>query len=152
MFKSRVAIVFLAFGLTGCMGTSAVVQSADARPGDDLIPPSFAGNFFTEICLTTAPSFEGVPQAIAGEPFVQHSEYGTYYHKFADLSIKVSDYGCSLVFRSDVGVDATISELAKGVTKNAANWGVTIPRNLDITSREAPYGVGRLFRIGLPRS
>ncbi|MGR3839594.1 MAG: hypothetical protein ACU0A2_14705, partial [Cognatishimia sp.] len=42
---------------------------------------------------------------------------GTYYHKFADLSIKVSDYGCSLVFRSEMSIDDTIAELAKGTAK-----------------------------------
>lgn len=143
--------ISLTLASAGCVSSSGVARSADAEPGVDLIPPSFAGNFFTEICLTTAPSFERVGQAIAGEPFVQNSGTGTYYHKFADLSIKVSDYGCSLVFKSEMSVDDTLSELAKGVTKNASNWGVTIPKNLDITSRPSPTGDGRYFRIGLPR-
>ena len=152
MSKSFLFAATLSIGLGGCNVHSGVAQSSSATPGTDLIPPSFAGNFFTEICLTTAPSFDGVPQAIAGEPFVQHSETGTYFHKFADLSIKVTDLGCSLVFKSSLSVDATLEELAKGVTKNAENWGVTIPRNLHISSRPAPEGDGRYFLVRLPNS
>ncbi|MCG7492923.1 hypothetical protein [Thalassobius sp. Cn5-15] len=138
--------------VSACMKGVGVSLSPNAQPGEDLIPPSYAGNFFTEVCLRTAPNFTGVPQAISGEPFVQHQETGTYFHKFADLSVKVSDYGCSLVFKSEADVDNTIAELAKGVTKNAANWNVQIPRTLDVTSNASPDGKGRYFRIGLPRS
>ena len=148
MKYSSFSAVLFAVVLSGC---ADIQVSPDAAPGKNLIPPSFAGNFFTEICLTTAPDFEGVPQAIAGEPFVQHSETGTYFHQFADLSIKASERGCSLVFRSEMSIDETLSELANGTVKNAANWGVTIPRNIDVISYPDPDGNGRYFRIGLPR-
>lgn len=151
MHLSKTTAILSVLILSACMRDTVVPLSPNAEPGADLIPPDFAGNFFTEVCLTTAPEFIDVPQAIAGEPFVQHQETGTYFHKFADLSIKVSDYGCSLVFKSEAGVDETISALAKGVKQNAANWGVKIPRNLDVTSHAAPDGTGRYFRIGLPR-
>jgi hypothetical protein len=141
-----------AMSLTGCVNPSRVAESPNAGPGSNLIQPDFAGNFFTEVCLTTAPDFVRVGQAIAGEPFVRNQSTGTYYHKFADLSIKVSDYGCSLVFKSELSIDETISGVAQGVAKNAENWGVTIPRNLDITSNPSPDGKGRYYRIGLPRS
>jgi hypothetical protein len=150
---SKCTAFFLTISLSGCINTThvPVPESAVARPGEDLIPPSFAGNFFTEICLTTAPDFQNVPQAISGEPFIRHSETGTYYHRFSDLSIKVAGYGCSLVFKSELSIDETISELANGVAMNAENWGVQIPRNLDITSNPSPDGKGRYYRIGLPR-
>ena len=152
MKTSLFTAAFLAMSLTGCVSPSGVAESPNAGPGPNLIQPDFAGNFFTEICLTTAPSFERVGQAISGEPFVRNQSTGTYYHKFANLSIKVSDYGCSLVFKSELNIDETISGLAQGVTQNAENWGVTIPRNLDITSNPSPDGNGRYYRIGLPRS
>lgn len=151
MIKPFITTLVFLLSLVGCVKEVGLLQSPNAEPGSNLIPPSFAGNFFTEICLTTAPSFENVPQAISGEPFVQHQETGTYFHKFADLSIKVHDYGCSLVFKSEMSVGETISELAKGVAKSAENWGVEIPRNMDITSKKSPDGNGRYFRIGLPR-
>ena len=151
MLISKYPFVLLALALTGCLNVAGVAESPNARPGKNLIPPGLAGNFFTEVCLVTAPNFEEVPQSIAGEPFIRHQETGTYFHKFADLSIKVSDYGCSLVFKSELSIDETISGLAAGVTKNAQNWNVTIPRNLDITSDPSPDGNGRYFRIGLPR-
>lgn len=138
--------------LSGCLGTASVPISTNASPGEGLIPPSFAGNFFTEICLVTAPSFEGVPNAIAGEPFTQNSNTGTYYHNFSDLSIKVHEQGCSLVFKSDLDVDETVAELARGTAKNAKNWGVEIPRNISITSNASPDGKGRYYRMSIPRS
>lgn len=152
MFKNLIFVAAFTLLTTGCAPNVNVAQSLEASPGPDLIPPSYAGNFFTEICLTTAPSFSGVPRAIAGEPFVQHTGTGTYYHKYADLSIKVSEYGCSLVFRSEMSIDDTIAELAKGTAKNLENWGLTLPDNLDITSYASPRGNGRYFRIGAPRS
>jgi hypothetical protein len=151
MLKPRFSVFLITFFVASCVKGVGVEQSASAQPGQDLIPPSFAGNFFTEICLTTAPSFENVSHAISGEPFVQHQKTGTYFHKYADLSIKVSDYGCSLVFKSGLGVDETLSELAKGVSMNAENWGVKIPRNIDISSNASPDGKGRYFRVGLRR-
>ncbi|WP_299917511.1 hypothetical protein [uncultured Roseobacter sp.] len=151
MLNPRCTVILFSLVLAGCAEGQWTPQSPNARPGSDLLPPSFAGNFFTEICLTTAPSFEKVQQAIAGEPFVQDQKTGTYFHKFADLSIKVSDYGCSLVFKSELSIDETVSELATGVTKNAANWGVDIPPNIDVTSDASPDGRGRYFRIGVPR-
>ena len=138
--------------LSGCLGTGSVPISANASPGQDLMPPSFAGNFFTEICLVTAPSFEGVPNAIAGEPFTQNSKTGTYYHNFADLSIKVHEQGCSLVFKSELDVDKTITKLAHGTRKNAKNWSVEIGRNISVTSRPSPDGRGRYYRMSIPRS
>jgi hypothetical protein len=152
LLKSKFSVFLFVLALVGCGDLAVIRESPDARPGENLIPPEFAGNFFTEICLVTAPSFDRVPQAISGEPFVRHATTGTYFHKFADLSIKVSDYGCSLVFRSEMSVDETISGLAAGVQKNAANWDVVIPRNLDITSKPSPISTGRYFRIGLPRT
>ena len=151
MLKSILSVVLFVSLVAGCVTAAGVAQSPNARPGHDLIPPSFAGNFFTEICLSTAPSFDNVPQAISGEPFVQDQVTGTYFHKYADLSIKVSDYGCSLVFQSELGIDETIAELAKGVRMNSENWGVEIPWNIDITSIPSPLGNGRYYRIGLPR-
>jgi hypothetical protein len=151
MFIRKYTMPFFALALSGCLNSASVAESPNARPGKNLIPPDFAGNFFTEVCLVTAPSFEGVAGAIAGEPFVRHKQTGTYFHKFADLSIKVSDYGCSLVFKSELSKDETLAGLAAGVTKNAKNWNVTVPRNLDITSNPSPDGKGRYFRIGLPR-
>ncbi|WP_220801417.1 hypothetical protein [Roseobacter sp. OBYS 0001] len=151
MPKLRLTFALFVLVLAGCAGSPRVAQSPNAQPGSELLPPSFAGNFFTEVCLTTAPSFEKVPQAIASDPFVQDQKTGTYFHKFANLSIKVSDYGCSLVFKSVLSIDETVAELAAGTTKNAANWGVEIPRNIEVTSNPSPDGKGRYFRISVPR-
>ena len=148
MLISKYALVLFALAFSGCFN---VAESANARTGGSLIRSDFAGNFFTEICLITAPNFQEVPQAIAGEPFYRHQETGTYFHKFADLSIKVSEYGCALVFKSELSIDETISGLAAGTAKTAKKWNVTLPRNLDITSHPSPDGRGRYFRIGLPR-
>jgi len=149
MLVSKLRAALIALALAGCASAIGIERSPTASPGPNLIPPSFAGNFFTEICLTTAPGFEGAHKAIAGEPFVQHEVSEIFFHKFADLSIKVSEKGCSLVFRSELGIDETVAGLAEGVTKNAANWGVTIPRNIEVTSNPAAHGEGRYFRIGL---
>ena len=151
MLISKYALVLFALAFSGSANIASIAESSNIHPGKNLIRPDFAGNFFTEICLVTAPNFLEVPQAIAGEPFFRHKKTGTYFHKFADLSIKVSDYGCSLVFKSESSIDETISGIAAGVTKNAKSWNVTVPRNLDITSNPSPDGSGRYFRIGLPR-
>ena len=152
MFKTKIFAVLIALAAAGCTDISGIPQSATASPGKNLISAEAAGRLFAETCLATAPNFKHVAQEISGKPFVQHSESKTYYHTSDNLSVKVSGYGCSLVFKSEKSVDDTVSELANGVSNSARKLGFEVPRNIDVNSYAYPNERGRYFRIGLPRT
>jgi len=137
--------------VSGCSAPIDFPESADARPGQNLVSPSAAGSLFAEVCLRTAPSFQTALQVISDAPYVKNSETDVYYHKFDNLSFKVGEYGCSMVFRSDLSIDQTLSGMANGTVQVANRWNIEVPRNIDVTSRPSADGNGRLYTIGLPR-
>jgi hypothetical protein len=137
--------------VTGCSASTGIEVSSNASPGDTLASPGLAANIFAEACLTTAPGFENVSQKIAGRPFVRSRETGIYFHKQWDLSVNVSDYGCTLVFRSESTTDDIRSEISNSIAKSAKDLAIKMPGNISITSIRSPVGAGRYYRVGLPR-
>lgn len=93
MRERRTAFFFFALVVFGCTGAQLGAQNPDAELGSGILPPNSAGQLFTEVCLTTAPSFEQVPQTVAKRPFVQHSETGTYFHKHATSQSRFTNMG-----------------------------------------------------------
>lgn len=106
--------------------------SARAAPGESWPSPTLAAEIFARVCIETAPSFDGAVPALAAYPVVQHATTGTYYNRFENLSVKLFDGKCSLVFASPVGPEAVIPELAQGTLKAL---GRRPPPGIDITSR-----------------
>lgn len=117
--------------------------NAGAGPGKSHPSPTLAAEIFAKVCIETAPGFQGAIPALANYPMVQNATTGTYYNRFENLSVKLFDGKCSLVFGSPAGPKAVIPELASGTVKAL---GKRPPPGIDITSRAAPDGL-RYFRM-----
>ncbi|MGB1234358.1 MAG: hypothetical protein ACPG5U_01335 [Planktomarina sp.] len=147
----RILTVVLAGAiLAGCAAPtppSPQIAGVGVGPGNSLPSPRLAGEIFANVCLKTLPRFAGAKTAIAAYPFTQHPTSGTYYHDFENLSVKLHNDTCSMVFGSPSDPAAVIPQLAQG-TKATIN---PVPRNIDITSRPGPDGL-RYFRMGIKKS
>jgi len=81
-------------------GTSTLARSASAGPGSKPVTSSTAVNYFTALCGQTDKSRANVETAAAANGFVQNTSTTTYYHQQNDLSVKLTDGVCSIVFVS----------------------------------------------------
>ena len=135
-----------AFALTACMtSTGQIASSPNAGPGKETLSAFDAGVIFADVCLTRGPNFEGAKQGISGFPFTQNSGTGTYYHNRANLSVKVTNVQCSMVYGTNAPVDDTVKGLADGT---ASVLKAKAPRGINVTSQVAVDGI-RYFRLGI---
>ena len=75
----------------------------------------------------------------------QNSRTGTYYHNTGNLSVKVTQKQCSLVFGTNVPIDDVVDGAAKGTISIT---GPKPPKGIEITSKVAPDGL-RYFRFAI---
>ena len=133
--------------LAGCVGSDTQVSSKpNAGPGTQFTTPVEAGRIFAKACVLTEPTFKGAEKALLTYPITHSSTTGTYYHNSDNLSVKVHQGTCSLVFGANKSTDAVIDGLARGSMSVAPE----LPRDIDITSHKGPDGV-TYFRLGLER-
>ncbi len=121
-----------------------VSKSPDAGPGQRLLSPYDAGVIFADTCLIRGPNFEDAEEGVRVHNVTQNSETGTYYHNAANLSVKVANGQCSLVFATDKQVDDTVFQLAQGTVSMV----YPVPAGVDVTSRVEADGL-RYFRIAI---
>lgn len=99
------AVVLLV--LAGCQTTSVegdvptIEQSEDARPGALMVSPARAGQVFSDLCVAPAPTFEATEAAAAQNGLVDNPRLETYFHPSENISVKLEDGACSMVFASD---------------------------------------------------
>jgi hypothetical protein len=74
--------------------------SADAGPGTNPISAERARAVFSALCVAQRGSPAGTEAAAAADGFVRNTTYGTYYHPRDNLSVKLIDGDCSMVFAS----------------------------------------------------
>lgn len=115
----RLPAVFMGlalFALSACASTpignpvagkpAAIQVSDDAQPGPNPISANRAVAVYEALCLKQLPKFAGTEQAaIAEGGFVKHRSFGTYYHQRDNLSVKLINDGCSMVFQSTETVE-----------------------------------------------
>lgn len=86
------------------LAPAAIVQSSSAAPGTRPLRAFDAVNQFRRVCVAALPDFKTMPARL-GKGFVQHSVTGTYFSRQYDLSFKLIENDCSMVFavRGDAG-------------------------------------------------
>lgn len=107
-------------GLCACQPTDApttaaaplIKTSATAGPGSNPISATRARSVFASLCINQRGSQSGTEAAAAADGFVKNTTYGTYYHPRDNLSVKLIDGDCSMVFVST----ASAAELQKALT------------------------------------
>lgn len=114
------AVVLLA--VAGCQTNAVdgdapgIQQSADARPGGLMVSPARAGEVFSELCVVTAPTFEGTELAAAQNGFVENTTLETYYHPSENISVKLEGADCSMVFASEADQAEVENALVQGLS------------------------------------
>ncbi|MCX7300155.1 MAG: hypothetical protein NTX73_07205 [Rhodobacterales bacterium] len=91
--------------------------SADAGPGTNPISAERARAVFSALCVDQRGSPAGTEAAAAADGFVKNTTYGTYYHPRDNLSVKLINGDCSMVFasRAPVGeLEAALTSLTAG--------------------------------------
>jgi len=92
--------------------TPALSRSASAGPGSKSVPASQALKYFTSLCGQIGNGRPSVEAAAAANGFVQNTKTTTYYHSQNNLSVKLADQNCSIVFVSKDDPSAVRSEFA----------------------------------------
>lgn len=118
------ALVAAAVGLCACQPTDTpatmtapvIKTSAQAGPGSNPITAARARSVFASLCVTQRGSPSGTEAAAAADGFVKNTTYGTYYHPRDNLSVKLINGDCSMVFVSS----ASATELREALTSLAS--------------------------------
>ena len=123
------------------------VQSG-AGPGAGIASPETAGEIFARACVETAPSYAGTSAALNPYGFRQNRETGTFYNVTLNLSVKVTQERCSLVFANN----APATQVEAGVARGAASVvaGGRLPRNITVVPSATSGGL-RYYRVALDR-
>lgn len=82
-------------------GSGRVARAADAAPGERAVPATRAAQYYAALCGQAANGRRAVEGAAGANGFVQNTKTGTYYHPIDDLSVKLTDNICSVVFASN---------------------------------------------------
>ncbi|MFK7764858.1 MAG: hypothetical protein AB8B62_16465 [Roseobacter sp.] len=80
---------------------TTLARSNSAGPGPKLVPASVAAQFFEALCGNARAGRSAVEQAAAVNGFVQNTRTTTYYQQSYNLSVKLVEAKCSLVFASN---------------------------------------------------
>lgn len=133
--------------LAACDGPGSHIARDDIGPGPKLLDPLLPGEVFAQICLTEYPNLQAARNKSVSSGFTPDSTTGTYYNNRSNISVKITEDECSLVFGSKDEPDVVIPRLAKGTVNFVPNP----PRNISITSRMENDGL-RYYRMGIPSS
>jgi hypothetical protein len=93
---------------------------------------------FARVCLLTTPAFAGAPRVISEYPFTQSAQTGTYFHNQLDLSIKVTDERCSLVFVTLESPDTFVPGVSRGTARHVSPS--EMPDDIHFSSRVHEQG------------
>ena len=145
---SAMLAICLSAGCTAIPGEIPV--SATAGPGPNVLSAFDAGVIFADAFLIRGANFEDHRQGLAGFPFTQNSATGTFYHNTANLSVKVTDAQCSMVYVANASNDAEIDNAVSGLAQGSrsALQGLPAPRGINVTSTAGPQGQ-RFFRLAI---
>ncbi len=142
----------LAIGIAaGCAAPpDQIPVSPSAGPGPNIMSAFDAGVIFTDVCLTRGPNFEDAVQGLSGFSFTQNAATGTYYHNTANLSVKVRDEQCSMVYGVNANTEAEIDAVVSGLADGTASvlQGTFAPSGIDVRSSRGPDDL-RYFRLGI---
>ncbi len=118
-----------ALALAACQSTTgsqeqgsapaSIQRSANAGPGTRSVSLARAEETFFDVCIQNGPSFQGTETAAANLGFVQNTRTATYYHPRYNLSVKLVDGTCSMVFMSNDGqveVEQALEALSTSTT------------------------------------
>lgn len=108
-----------------------ITRSANAGPGSRALSSNEAAAIFINLCLSQKPGFAGTQQAAAQNGFVLNTQFGTYYHPRFNLSVKLVNGRCSMVFAprtSLADTEAAIRAAAPGAQFNASTGTARLSR------------------------
>ena len=128
-----------------CTSFGVAATAAENEVGNLLVAPSSAGRLFVQACVHTRPDFAKTQDVMNAIGFVPHPKTGTYFDGKHNLSFKVHNGQCSLVFGTLQDTEEVVSELAEGAMSVEAQ----LPGNISITSNPGPDGI-RYFRLSIP--
>ena len=103
----------------------AIRVSDKASPGSQVITAARAAQVFGDLCVRNLPNFAGIESDAAQNGFVWNSTFGTYYHPTENLSVKLVDGTCSMVFQSSADLPAlqgSIGALSSRATISARSF------------------------------
>jgi hypothetical protein len=122
----RMALTLAAFAaLAACQpaspavpsGAQTIRTSAEAAPGTAPISIDRARAVFSSLCIAGLGSRTTTEKAAAEGGFVKSASTGTYYHPRDNLSVKLIDGDCSMVFASNAperDLEAALTSLTAG--------------------------------------
>ena len=102
--NSRSSVIGLALALGACGASNPPVTS-----GDQQVDPIFAASIYSDVCVSTAPSFTDAGTAAANRQFKEEPGSGTYFHEILYLRITVAETRdartCTMIFATDAFSD-----------------------------------------------
>lgn len=150
-FKTLIPLVVGLTTLSACVEpttTAAPNTAAFSGPGSTLVTVADATTMFNSVCVQTAPSFTKAASVLASMPFQQNPATGTYFHKNLNLSVKLANGGCSMVFVSEEATPTLGLALAMQVSaangQNSADIGMDASTGGTMT--QGPAGTTFTFR------
>ena len=90
--------------------TNNLAQSANAGPGTKRISSDQAAELFTIVCIGSLPDFATMLTKF-DRGFVQNSKTGTVYSRQYDVSFKLINNDCSMVFSTDDSAGETLAKM-----------------------------------------
>ncbi|SMO54790.1 hypothetical protein SAMN06265380_102159 [Ruegeria faecimaris] len=78
-----------------------IKRSSNAGPGANPVSAGQATAYFRALCGQAELGRSALEDAAAANGFVQNSKTTTYFHQKQDLSVKLTDTACSIVFVSN---------------------------------------------------
>lgn len=105
------------------LSAEPIPSSPSAGPGSVRLSAAQAAQAFSRVCVASLPDFATAPQRL-GEGFVQNSTTGTYYNSRLNLSFKLIDGDCSMVFGSSANSASVLNQLSATHPDTRARTGV----------------------------
>lgn len=141
-----IALVAGTLALAACQPTTtpatasapAIKVSANAGPGANPISTARARSVFASLCVATGGSLSATEAAAAADGFIRHASFGTYYHPRDNLSVKLIEGDCSMVFASA----ASAAELQEALTSLTTSPAVRFSPSVSLDGK--PYYNARI--------
>lgn len=81
-------------------GSGQIERVSNVAVGDTPVEAAFAAQYFVQSCGISGQGRDALERVLSRDNVVQARDTGTYFHQDLDLSVKLQDGTCSMVFVS----------------------------------------------------
>lgn len=81
-------------------GSAPIERVSNVEVGNTPVEAAFAAQYFVQTCGISGQGRDALERVLSRGNVVQSSDTGTYFHQDLDLSIKLQNASCSMVFVS----------------------------------------------------